>query len=115
MMPDGSKTMYDRWMELVNTRTGIVKTIAGYARAKVPYGNPTGSKGKEKVREALTKARNIAAQLLLLEVMKSDERFIGDIIKKKVRLEYSKGGLLDVAPPKSTKNKSLLETLTTNK
>ena len=115
MMPDGSKTMYDRWMELVNTRTGIVQTIAGFARANVPYGNPTASMGKDKVREALTKARNIAAKLLLSEVMSSDERFIGDIIKKEIREKYSKGGLLDVAPPKSTKNKSLLETLTTNK
>ena len=111
MMPDGSKTMYDRWMEIVNTQTGIVGTIAAYADANVPIGNPTASMGKDKVREALTEARNIAADLLLTEVMGSSEVFINDIVKKKVREAYSLGGLLDVAPPRSSGNNLLLETI----
>jgi hypothetical protein len=37
--------------------------------------------------------------------------FINDIVKKKVREAYSLGGLLDVAPPRSSGNNLLLETI----
>ena len=93
---DGSQSLYDRWMEIIRNNTELPLQIA--SMDAYPLGNPTASMGKEKVQEAISEARNIAAKILFSENEEFIEPYTGQIIRK----EKSRGGLYDVLDPFTT-------------